>query len=115
MKVRDEVKVRGRCRLTIRDVKTGKLLEQTPWRDNLVTNKGEELYAQLMRGDALDPCGYCEVGSGNTPAQETDTALETPLDRLEVTDATISAHPFTVTYSTFFSSADGVKISGDST
>ena len=104
MKLKDEVKVKGRCRLTIRDAETGEILEQTPWRNNLVTDDGEELYAKLMRGDALDPCGYCAVGSGDTPAAEADSALETELGRLVVTDTSITGS--TVTYSTFFGAAD---------
>ena len=104
MKVKDAVKVKGRCRLTIRDAKTGRLLERTPWRDNLVTDDGEVLYARLLRGDALDPCSYCGVGSGNTPAAEADTTLETEIGRLEVTDTSITGA--VVTYSTFFGSGD---------
>lgn len=104
MELKDKVKVKGRCRLTIRDAKTGELIEQTPWKNNLVTDDGEELYAQLMRGDSVNPCEYCGVGSGNTPAAEGDSALETEIGRLEVTEATIAGS--TVTYSTFFGSGD---------
>lgn len=104
IKLKDKVKVKGRCRLTIRDVETGEIIEQTPWKPNLVTDDGEELYAKLMRGDALDPCNYCAAGSDNTPAAEGDTALGAELGRLEVTDATIVGS--VVTYSTFFGSGD---------
>lgn len=104
MKIRDKVKIKGRCRLTVRDAKTGEIIEQTPWKENLVTDDGEELYAQLMRGDSVDPCGYCGVGSGNTPAAEGDSALEAEIGRLEVTDAIIAGS--VVTYSTFFGSGD---------
>ena len=104
MKLRDEVKVRGRCRLTIRDAETGEVLEQMPWRNNLVTDDGEELYAKLMRGDALDPCNYCAVGSGFTPAAEGDSTMEAELGRLVVTDTSITGSA--ITYSTFFGAAD---------
>jgi len=104
MQLKDEAKVKGRCRLTIRDAKTGEVIEQTPWRNNLVTDGGEELYAKLMKGDALAPCGYCAVGSGNTPAAEGDAALQTEIGRLVVTDISITGSA--VTYSTFFGAAD---------
>jgi len=100
LKLRDEVRVRGRCRLTIQDAETGELIERTPWNPNLVTDAGETLYARLMKGDDVAPCRYCAVGSGNTAAAEGDSALEAEIGRLEVTDISISGS--TVTYSTFF-------------
>jgi len=103
LKFSDEVKTLGRCRLTVRDLEA-EILKVTGWKPNLVTDDGEELYAKLLRGDALDPCNYCAVGSGNTPAAEGDSALETEIGRLEVTEATIAGS--TVTYSTFFGSGD---------
>ncbi len=104
MKIKDTVKIKGRCRFTIRDAKTGVITKKTPWRDNLVTDVGEEMYAQLMMGDAIDPCNYCAVGDDNTPAAEGDTALISELGRLIVTDITIVGS--VVTYSTFFGSGD---------
>jgi hypothetical protein len=104
MKLKDEVRVKGRCRLTIRDAETGEILEQMPWRNNLVTDDGEELYAKLMKGDALDPCGYCAVGSGFTPAAEGDSAMEAEIGRLVVTNISITGSA--VTYDTFFGAAD---------
>jgi len=104
MKIKDKVKMRGRCRFTIRDAETGEIVEQTPWRDNLVTDVGEEMYAQLMKGDTIDPCNYCAVGDDNTPAAEADTVLGSELGRLEVTEITIAGS--VVTYSTFFGSGD---------
>ena len=102
--MRDKIKVKGRCRFIIRDAKTGKLIETSPWNPNLVTDDGEELYAQLMRGDAVDACSYCAVGDDNTPAAEADAALISEIGRLEITDATIAGS--VVTYSTFFGSGD---------
>jgi len=103
LKFSDKVKALGRCRLTIRNL-NDEILEKTGWTHNLVTDDGEELYAKLLRGDALDPCGYCAAGSGNTPAAEGDSTLETEIDRLEVTDTSIAGS--VVTYSTFFGSGD---------
>ena len=103
-KMRDKIKVKGRCRFIIRNAETGTLIETSPWNPNLVTDDGEELYAQLMRGDAVDPCSYCAVGDDNTPAAEADTALISEIGRLEITDATIAGS--VVTYSTFFGSGD---------
>ena len=103
-KLNDGIHIKGKSRLTYRDALTGKFLYQTPWRDNLVTTAGKVLYARLMKGETLDPCGYCGVGSGDTPAAIGDTALETEIGRLTITDVSITGAA--VTYSTFFGSAD---------
>lgn len=103
IKIKDKVKVKGRCRLTIRDL-SGKILEETPWMNNLVTDDGEELYAQLMKGDAVDPCSYCAVGDDATPASESDAIMGSEIGRLEVTDISITGS--VVTYSIFFGSGD---------
>ena len=102
--MRDKIKVKGRCRFIIRDAKTGDLIEKTTWRNNLVTDDGEELYAQMMMGTTVDPCSYCAVGDDNTPAAEADTALLSEIGRLVITDINIAAA--VVTYSTFFGSGD---------
>ena len=101
--VKDRVRIRGRVRVTVRDTE-GKLIEQRPWSSNLVTDAGEALFAALMGGESVNPCAYCGVGGGSTPAQETDTALGSELGRIEFTNTSRTGGA--VTFSTFWSIAD---------
>lgn len=103
MQALDGIKISGRTRFRIRDLLTGEL-EITPWKHNLVTTAGMVLYASLLRGTSAAHCAYCAVGSDDTAADVGDTALAAEIGRLAITDTSISTA--TVTYSTFFGSAD---------
>jgi len=100
----DGIKIKGRVRLTIRDAATGEVIKQTPWQENLVTTAGTVRFAELMRGGASQGIAFCGVGDDDTPAAAGDTELGNELGRLPITDTSISTA--TVTYSTFFGSAD---------
>lgn len=96
--------VKGRVRLTIRDAKTGEVIEERPWRENLVTNAGIAWFIALIHGDAPAPLTHEAVGSGTTPAAAGDTALEMEIGRVAFTDSYTTST--TVSFVTFFSSSD---------
>ena len=103
VELKDKLRIRGRVRATIRDAKTGEILEIIHGK-NLVTDAGEELFMKWMNGEAPDYITYCAVGTDNTPAAEGDTTLGAEIGRLLITDQTRVTT--TITYSTFFSAAD---------
>lgn len=100
---RAHVHVKGRVRARIHDLETD-TWTITPWGDNLVTDDGKELFSKLMCGDSSEHATYCAVGSGTAPASESDSALQSEIGRLIITDYSVSGA--SVTYSTFFGSAD---------
>ena len=100
----DKTTIRGRTRITFRDALTGEVLEQMPWKENLVTDDGEVLFAELMGGLSTDYITHCAVGSDGTAANEADGSLGAEIGRLPITDISISTS--TLTFSTFFGSAD---------
>jgi len=103
LETKDKLRIRGRVTATVRDAKTGEILEVIHGK-NLVTDAGEELFMKWMNGEAADIITYCAVGSDNTAPAEGDTTLTAEIDRLEITDQVrVGA---TITYSTFFASGD---------
>jgi hypothetical protein len=102
-KLEETIKLHGKVRVTMRDAKTERILSVIAT-ENLVVNAGKELVAKILNaeGDAMP--NFCAVGSGTTTPAETDTALETEIGRLEVTQRSRSGNQ--IVYSTFFSSAD---------
>jgi len=103
IEVKDKLRIRGCVTATVRDAKTGEILEVIPGK-NLVTDAGEELFMKWMNGEAADIITYCAVGSDNTPAAEGDTTLGAEIGRILITDQTRVTT--TITYSTFFASGD---------
>lgn len=103
VKLKDRLRIRGRVIATIRDAKTGEILEVIHGK-NLVTDDGEELFMKWMNGEAPDFITYCAVGTDNTPPAEGDATLGAEIDRLEITDQVRAGA--TITYSTFFASGD---------
>lgn len=102
-KIKDKMMIKGRVTATIRDAKTGEILEVISGK-NLVTDAGEELFMKWMNGEAGDIITYCAVGTDNTAPTEGDTTLGAEIDRLEITDQVrVGA---TITYSTFFAVGD---------
>lgn len=101
--VKDKLRITGRVKATVRDAKTGKILQVIEG-PNLVTDVGEILFTKWMNGEAADIIAYCAVGSDATPPAEGDTTLTAEIGRILITDQTRSGA--TITYSTFFSAAD---------
>jgi len=100
---KDKLRISGRVTATIRDAKTGEILEIIHGK-NLVTDDGEELFMKWMNGEAADIITYCAVGSDNTAPAEGDSALGAEIGRILITDQTRVTT--TITYSTFFGAAD---------
>lgn len=96
-------RAKGRVRFRIHDL-INDTWEITPWGHNIVVDDGNEQYVKLMAGDSTAYASYCGVGSGTTAAASTDTALETEIGRIAITDYSIASA--TCTFSTFFGSAD---------
>ncbi len=103
IKIKDKLKIRGRVTATVRDAKTGKILEVIHGK-NLVTDAGEELFMKWMNGEEPDIITYCAVGTDNTAPAEGDTTLTAEIGRLPITDQ--SRVTTTITYSTFFGIGD---------
>jgi hypothetical protein len=99
----DKIKLIGNVRATVRDAKTGKILEVIETA-NLVVTVGKELVASLLNDESIAVPNYCAVGSGTTDPAHTDTALEAEIGRLEVTQRSRSGNQ--IVYSTFFSASD---------
>uniref|UniRef100_A0A6M3MCI2 Putative tail protein n=1 Tax=viral metagenome TaxID=1070528 RepID=A0A6M3MCI2_9ZZZZ len=103
IKLKDKMRIRGRVTATVRDAKTGEILEIIHGK-NLVTDDGEELFMKWMNGEAPNFITYCAVGSDNTAPAEGDHALTAEIGRILITDQTRVTT--TITYSTFFGIAD---------
>jgi hypothetical protein len=100
---KDKVTLKGKVRVTVRDAKTGKVV-QVVESENVVVDVGEELVAALLNDENMAVPNFCAVGSGTTAPAETDTALEAEIGRVEVTQRSRTGSQ--VFYSTFFGSAD---------
>lgn len=60
----------GRYRLTVR--RSGAVIQQTPWFDNLIVNNGLDLLGTRLFSRCMP---NCYVGTGNAAPQNTDTSL----------------------------------------
>ena len=95
--------VKGIVRITIRDAKTGKMLEKHE-RTNLFTTAGKTHLLKLLIGESDDIAQYCGVGSGTTAVAVGDTAVETELGRVSLSSYSRTGLVATLTY--FFGGAD---------
>ena len=101
--VKDKIRIMGKVTATVRDAKTGKILEVIPGK-NLVTNDGEALFMKWMNGEAPDYISHCAVGSDDTAPAEGDSTLTAEIDRVAITaQVRVGAK---ITYSTFFGITD---------
>jgi len=80
-KLKDSLGIKGTLRIL--DANTRTILYQ---KDNMVVNLGLAYIVDRMKTVPPDPIGWIEVGTGTTPVDPLDTALETPLLRKAVTD-----------------------------
>jgi hypothetical protein len=103
LKEEDEVRITGKVKITVRDAKTGKILQIIESK-NLIVNAGRNLVATLLNGESIALPNYCAVGSGTTTPSVNDTVLEGEIGRLPVTARSRSNN--IITYSTFFGAGD---------
>jgi hypothetical protein len=100
---RNRLRVSGIVTATVFDAVSGLMLQRLRT-ENIATDDGLELYAQLVNKEAVDSPNYCGVGSGETEPDHADSTLEDEIGRVVVTEKSRSAN--VITYDTFFSSAD---------
>lgn len=100
----EALSLKGRVRITVRDAKTGEIIEEQEVK-NLVVAVGKQHICNLLIGASTDSFSYCGVGSGTTQPSLNDTDLESPVgSRKQVTDRFRTGN--VATFSTFFSSQD---------
>jgi len=106
MKQKGKIVLRGEMRLTVRDARTGKIIqEECQEVKNLIVNAGLYQIIDLIIGASDADFTHCGVGSGSTAPAAGDTDLQMPIgDRKVVTERFRSAN--TGALSTFFGSAD---------
>lgn len=106
----NEIKITGECLIEIRDAKTGRLKSRELVK-NLVVTTGKTSIAQALRGDVANNKGqitYCAVGTGTNVPAAGDTALQTEVDRKQVSIRSNTAN--VAEFQTFFNQneANGV-------
>jgi len=97
------LKIKGRVRVRVFDVKTGKLLEEQIIR-NVFTIPGKQTVAGFLAGESVNPMTYIAVGSGTTTPTESDTALESEIGRKVFTERYRDGNKAYIT--AFFGSGD---------
>jgi hypothetical protein len=99
----DIMKLRGKAKLIVRDIRTGLILEVREI-DNLITTAGKNFIASVVNGEATLSNIYIAVGSGTTTPAVGDTTLEGEIGRLPITSKTRTNNQ--ILYSTYFGSGD---------
>lgn len=101
--------IHGKYRITKLDSKTGEIIEQRDYQDNLImdgTNTGFNLILKALFGD--DTYGleikYLDIGTGNTTPTLADTALETAVTRVTYSTRVITSSD--ITYRFFIANAN---------
>lgn len=95
--IKDNLKVQGRVSLELRD-KDGNIKETQEIR-NLVVTDGLEYIASRMEGTTDSVMSHMALGSGSTAAAAGDSALETELGRVSLTNTAVSGAVVTYTAS----------------
>ena len=78
MKIKDQIKITGHAKFTLRDIVTGK--ERVIEYDNLITTVGRTMLADNLTNGSPDNTpriNWVSLGSGTTAPANGDTALET--------------------------------------
>jgi hypothetical protein len=83
--LRDDVVLRGHVSIGIYGQASGSLLK-TIEQDNLITQGGRSLIAAWMSGGVEAAPSHIALGSGSTPPQVSDVALESEVYRQVITD-----------------------------
>jgi hypothetical protein len=97
------LKVLDNVVLTVRDVKTGEILETRRFK-NLFTTAGLTHLLKLLIGESASTAVYCGVGTGVTAVNIANTALEAEIGRVSLTSYTRTALVATLVY--FFGGGD---------
>ena len=99
--MKNSIKLVGQVRLVHRD-KNGKVISDTGFIKNVITNAGKALIASLAGDAAAVPFTYLAVGSGTTAEAASQTALVTEITTsgLGRASATVSRSTTTVTNDT---------------
>jgi hypothetical protein len=92
MKAKNEIKVRGFFRGQLKDAKTGKIVGDTGWRKNTITNYGLD---NACAGAAIGASGSCQVASAALALQST-AVNATQISLLSVENAVVDITPSTV-------------------
>jgi len=94
----DELKAKGRIRLQVKDPKTGEILSDSGWKDNIITNVGKALLMALA-GNISSPVavGYLAVGTSSTAVAATDTALNAEITTIGLGRAAATVTQVTTT------------------
>jgi len=104
MKALTHFKLKGCVKVTVRDAKSGRVLQQMKV-TNIVVTVGKQQICDLLIGASTASFTHCGVGSGTTTPTVGDTALEAEIThRKAVTDRFRTAT--TAVFSTFFGTAD---------
>lgn len=85
------IKIKGQMRAILHSAKTGEIVKDTGWVDNVVPDVARIAIAKLLCGVSViaNPCEitYCAVGTGTTAPNVLDTILETEIDRVPISGA----------------------------
>jgi predicted RNase H-like nuclease len=80
------IKLKGKVRIILEDEKTGIVVKDTGWVDNVVPTVGRTALAKIMAGvDTISNPGkitYCAVGTGTVVPNITGTKLTTEIERV---------------------------------
>ena len=72
------IKAQGRVRIVTRDLHTGRMLADSGWSANTVTNGYLAALAAASLGQPMNPATQTELGTGTGTPSVTDTSLFTP-------------------------------------
>ncbi len=97
----EQVKFKNKIRVTLRDAKTGEIVQQIE-KDNLIVTAGKQLVLDIMAG-TLAKLSYGAVGTSSTAAAAGDTQLGAETARQTIT---YSRSGTTGTYSVFFNTSE---------
>lgn len=78
MKIKDQIKIKGHLKFTLKDIFTGKI--RVFEYDNLITTAGRQMLADNLTNSSPDNTpriNWVSLGSGTTAPANGDTALET--------------------------------------
>jgi hypothetical protein len=100
--VTQKIGVEGRYRVSV--IRDGKVVEDTGWFKNLITNQGLDWFATAPPGSDYTPGGqqiintHCGVGTGSTAPAVTDTYLTAPLAMFPADTGSYLLAPTTTAY-----------------
>lgn len=93
--ISDKLKLKGRVSLTLRD--SSGAIKESKEINNLVVDSGLDFITSRMTGTAEGIMSHMAIGAGTTAANASDTALESELGRVTLTDDAVSGAVITFT------------------